>query len=145
MQIIINKIAKYFDFVVQRLQFCDYLPNSIIISSKNLHISKKMCTFAVAIEIAMEKNRTIIHLEWKNAKEPQHEYFGSPASLYDKFTNDDLGIGQGALNNLFNKQAHAGITQVYANNTCIIRKGKLYCKDTERGRKAANRLINKEL
>jgi len=83
----------------------------------------------------MESNRTIIHLEWKENREPKHEYFGSPSSLFDKYSADELGIGRGALNNLYCKQASNGMAQEYQNDKCVIRKSRLYCKPTERGRK----------
>lgn len=83
----------------------------------------------------MESNRTIIHLEWKENREPKHEYFGSPASLFDKYAVSDLGISRGALNNLYSKLSKDGKPQEYQNDQCIIRKGRLYCKPTDRGRK----------
>ena len=44
-------------------------------------------------------DRTILHLEI----EDRHEYFGSPASLFDKYTREEIGITQAALNNYFSK------------------------------------------
>ena len=43
--------------------------------------------------------RTIVHLEIDG----RHEYFGSPSSLFDKYTREEIGIGQAALNNYFSK------------------------------------------
>ena len=86
----------------------------------------------------MEKDRTIIHLEWKENREPRHEFFGSPASLFDKYTASDLGIGRGALNNLYSRQSNDGVERVYNNDKCVIRKSRLYCKATTRGQKPAN-------
>jgi len=80
----------------------------------------------------MEKNneRTVIHLELNGG----HEYFGSPASLYDKHSPEELGITQASLNNYFYKLPD-NAELIYTNNKCIIRKGQLYTKPTTRGRK----------
>ena len=78
----------------------------------------------------MPKDRTILHLEF----EERHEYFGSPASLFDKYTRDDIGISQQALNNYFSKLKNCD-EAVYKNKKCTIRKGVLYVKATTRGRK----------
>ena len=43
--------------------------------------------------------RTVIHLQIGET----HEYYGSPSSLYDKHTADELGIAQASLNNYFYK------------------------------------------
>ena len=43
--------------------------------------------------------RTILHLQI----EDRHEYFGSPSSLFDKYTREEIGISQAALNNYFSK------------------------------------------
>lgn len=79
----------------------------------------------------MEENyRTIIHLEINGI----HEYFGSPSSMYDKHTAEELGISKAALNNYFSKLSDAA-PQFYENRLCIIRKGKMYVKPSTRGRK----------
>lgn len=78
----------------------------------------------------MEEYRTIIHLELNG----KHEYYGSPSSMYDKHTADELGISKAALNNYFYKHSES-TSQVYENNKCIIRKGKMYAKATTRGRR----------
>lgn len=77
--------------------------------------------------------RTILHLEI----EERHEYFGSPASLFDKYTREQIGISQPALNNYFSK-LNEDDEVVYKNKKCIIRKGTLYVKPTTRGRKKQN-------
>lgn len=80
--------------------------------------------------IYMEDYRTIIHLEIGE----RHEYFGSPSSLYDKYTSNELGISKGALNNYFSKLSDDAV-QMYENSYCTIRKGLLYVKPSTRGRK----------
>ena len=47
----------------------------------------------------MEEYRNIIHLELNGV----HEYYGSPASMYDKHTAEELGISKASLNNYFSK------------------------------------------
>ena len=74
--------------------------------------------------------RTILHLEING----HHEYFGSPSSLFDKHTPDELGITQAGLNNYFCKLPK-DIETVYINKHCTIRKGFLYVKPSTRGRK----------
>ena len=74
--------------------------------------------------------RTILHLEIDG----KHEYFGSPSSLFDKYTRNEIGISQSALNNHFSK-LNEDEEPVYKNKRCIIRKGLLYVKPTTRGRK----------
>jgi len=74
--------------------------------------------------------RTILHIEIDG----RHEYFGSPSSLFDKYTRDDIGISQQALNNYFSK-LNEDEEPVYKNKRCTIRKGLLYVKPTTRGRK----------
>lgn len=78
----------------------------------------------------MEEYRTIIHLELNDV----HEYYGSPASMYDKHTAEELGISKASLNNYFSKLS-VNAPQVYENKMCIIRKGKIYTKPSTRGRK----------
>ncbi len=63
------------------------------------------------------------------------EFFGSPVSLYDKHTANELLISQKALNNYFSKQQLASRPLVYKNSYCEIHKGSLYVKATTRGRK----------
>lgn len=79
----------------------------------------------------MEENyRTIIHLEINGI----HEYYGSPSSMYDKHTAEELGISKASLNNYFSKLSE-NAPQIYENKICTIRKGKMYVKPTTRGRK----------
>lgn len=76
--------------------------------------------------------RTILHLELDG----KHEYFGSPSSMYDMHSKEELGISQAALNNYFSKLSDCD-EPIYKNKKCIIRKGSLYVKPTTRGRKKA--------
>ena len=71
--------------------------------------------------------RTIVHLEIDG----RHEYFGSPSSLFDKYTREEIGIGQAALNNYFSKLGEND-EPIYKNKKCTIRKGALYVKPTTR-------------
>lgn len=80
--------------------------------------------------MANSNERSVIHLELNG----KHEYFGSPSSMYDKHTSDELGISQASLNNYFYK-LQDGAEMIYSNSKCIIRKGMLYTKPTTRGRK----------
>ena len=77
-----------------------------------------------------ENSRTIIHLEINGV----HEYYGSPSSLYDKRTVEEIGITKSTLNNFFSRLPEDS-PQIYENEKCIIRKGKLYVKPSTRGRK----------
>ena len=79
----------------------------------------------------MSMERNIIHLEIDG----KHEYFGSPASLFDKHSKEEIGISQASLNNYFSKLDNTAEV-VYKNKKCTIRKGTLYVKPTTRGRKA---------
>jgi hypothetical protein len=74
--------------------------------------------------------RSILHLEINE----KHEYFGSPSSLFDKYTREEIGISQAALNNYFSK-LDDNDEIIYKNKKCTIRKGVLYVKPTTRGRK----------
>ncbi len=78
-----------------------------------------------------ENSRTIIHIEING----MHEYYGSPSSLYDRHTAEELGISKASLNNFFSKLSDNQPTKEYSNKKCIIRKAKLYVKPSTRGRK----------
>ena len=43
--------------------------------------------------------RNVIYLEWKSG----FEFYGSPSSMYDKHTDEELGIYIHSLNNVFCK------------------------------------------
>ncbi len=64
-----------------------------------------------------------------------YEFYGSPASLYDRHNAQELLIAQTSLNNHFSKMAAQGNDLVYRNDYCEIRKAELYVKPTTRGRK----------
>ncbi len=81
-------------------------------------------------------NRNIIQLHILSTDE--YEFFGSPASLFDKHTAVELQISQNSLNNHFSKQQLAGNPLIYRNSCCEIRKAELYVKPTTRGRKKEN-------
>lgn len=78
--------------------------------------------------------RTVIHLQWHTENGEQHEYYGSPASLFDKHSSDELGISLASLNNYFHLHPDSSFKQT--KNGFIIRRGILYTKPTSRGRKA---------
>jgi hypothetical protein len=63
----------------------------------------------------------------------EFEFFGSPAALYDKHTSEELLISQKSLNNYFSKCGDG--PKIYRNAICEIRKGDLYTKAGNRGRK----------
>lgn len=77
--------------------------------------------------------RSVIHLQWTSTDGEHHEYYGSPASLYDKHSSEELGISLLSLNNYFH--LHPDETQKITKTGFIIRKGFLYTKPTTRGRK----------
>lgn len=78
-------------------------------------------------------NRSIIQLHMLASD--NYEFFGSPAALYDRYKAEDLLIAQKSLNNYFSK---CGATKVYRNSVCEIRKGEIYTKASNRGRKKDN-------
>lgn len=73
-----------------------------------------------------KKERTVIHLEIND----KHYYFGSIANIYEYFSNEDIGIGYGALRNYGLSHENP-----YKNKKCIIRKGVLLSKSSGRGKK----------
>lgn len=77
-------------------------------------------------------NRSIIQLHVLATDE--YEFFGSPAALYDMHSSEELLISQKSLNNFFSKCGNT--PKVYRNAVCEIRKGDLYTKTSNRGRKA---------
>lgn len=64
-----------------------------------------------------------------------YEFYGSPASLYDRHDSQELLIAQTSLNNHFSKLAAQGKELIYRNAYCEIRKAEIYVKPTTRGRK----------
>lgn len=73
-----------------------------------------------------KQERTVIHLEIDG----KHHYFGSIANVYEYFDPETIGITYGSLRNY-------GLSsdRPYINNKCIIRKGTLLAKSTNRGNK----------
>ena len=67
-----------------------------------------------------------------------YEFYGSPASLYDRHNAQELLIAQTSLNNHFSKLAAQGKELIYRNAYCEIRKAEMYVKPTTRGRKKEN-------
>jgi len=62
------------------------------------------------------------------------EFFGSPASMFYKYSKERLGISQQSLNNYFSKIPQ-GEPLVYKNRVCTIIKAPIFVKPTTRGRK----------
>lgn len=79
-------------------------------------------------------NRSIIQLHMLATD--TFEFFGSPAALFDRYTAEDLLIAQKSLNNYFSRCADE--PKVYRNSVCEIRKGEIYTKAGNRGRKKEN-------
>ena len=77
------------------------------------------------------RNVILLHL----LESDTYEFFGSPASLFDKHEANELLIAQTSLNNHFSKLAAQGKELVYRNAYCEIRKGEIYVKPSTRGRK----------
>lgn len=74
-----------------------------------------------------KQERTVIHLQ---IGDNNHHYFGSIANIYEYYDADTIGISYGSLRNY-------GLSQdkPYQNNKCIIRKGILLAKPSNRGKK----------
>lgn len=73
----------------------------------------------------MTQERLIIHLE----KDGKHYYFGSLAAIYTIFKSEEIGIAYGTLRNY-----KLTSNKPYQNQKCIIRKGTLITKPSERGK-----------
>lgn len=84
--------------------------------------------------------RNVIYLEWKTG----FEFFGSPASMYDKHTDEELGINIHSLNNAFCKlRKEDKPLQIVTKTGYIIRKGEILLKETDS--KSKNHLGLKKL
>lgn len=83
------------------------------------------------VYICAKKNdmaRNVISLDWKDG----FEFYGSPASLYDNHTEEELGINIHSLNNVFCKLRKEGKPLEYVTKTGFtIRKGEIILKETE--------------
>ncbi len=76
----------------------------------------------------MKKERTVIHVYIKNSD--SHYYFGSIANIFEHFSRNEVGIGYASLRN-FGLSAN----KPYENARCVIRKGLLLSKPSNRGKK----------
>jgi hypothetical protein len=75
-----------------------------------------------------KQQRKIYHVEFKGTG--RHYYFGSVAAIYDRFSEQEIGI---LLTNLY--YDHDFDLGPYQNDRVIIRFGYLITKEGERGRK----------
>lgn len=73
----------------------------------------------------MTQERLVIHLE----KDEKHYYFGSLAAIYTQFQPEEIGVAYGTLRNY-----KLTPDRPYQNQKCIIRKGILVTKPSERGK-----------
>lgn len=75
-----------------------------------------------------EMARNVICLEWEGG----FEFYGSPASMYAKHTDGELGINIHSLNNVFCQLRKEGKPLQYVTKTGFtIRKGEIILKETE--------------
>ena len=66
--------------------------------------------------------RNVISLDWKDG----FEFYGSPASLYSKHTDTELGMNIHSLNNAF-----YSLRKIVTKTGFTIRKGEIFMKETE--------------
>ena len=78
------------------------------------------------METENKQERTVIHLEIDG----KHYYFGSIVNIFEYFDSDVIGISYGSLRNY-----GLSAEKPYQNKRCIIRKGVLLAKSTNRGSK----------
>ena len=78
----------------------------------------------------MKQKRKVIHIYIKELD--KHYYFGSIAAIYDKLRSDEIGLQYQSVINYFANNE----TEFYENAKCIIRRGELRAKKTNRGKKA---------
>ena len=72
--------------------------------------------------------RNVISLDWKGG----FEFFGSPASLYSKHTDAELGMNIHSLHNAsYSLRTEGKPLQVVTKTGFPIRKGELIMKETE--------------
>lgn len=72
--------------------------------------------------------RNVISLDWKDG----FEFYGSPASLYSKHSDTELGMNIHSLNNAFYSLRKEGKPlQVVTKTGYTIRKGEIIMKETE--------------
>ena len=73
-------------------------------------------------------SRNVISLDWKDG----FEFYGSPASLYSKHSDTELGMNIHSLNNAFYSLRKEGKPlQVVTKTGYTIRKGEIFMKETE--------------
>ena len=73
-------------------------------------------------------SRNVISLDWNGG----FEFFGSPASLYSKHTDTELGMNIHFLNNAFYSLRKEGKPlQVVTKTGFTIRKGEIFMKEAE--------------
>ena len=111
-------MQRYDYYLIHQIILKDFLIQIIIIFDYKGYLCAK-------IEIMA---RNVIYLEWKTG----FEFFGSPASMYDKHTDEELGINIHSLNNAFCKLRKENKPLEYVTKTgYIIRKGEIILKETE--------------
>lgn len=111
-------MQRYDYYLIHQIILKDFLIQIIIFSDYIGYLCAK-------IEIMA---RNVIYLEWKTG----FEFFGSPASMYDKHTDEELGINIHSLNNAFCKLRKENKPLEYVTKTgYIIRKGEIILKETE--------------
>ena len=99
----------------------------------HLNLGNNFRNFVPPKKQSIMANRNIILLHIFETDE--YEFYGSPASLYDRHEAKELLIAQTSLNNHFSKMAAQGKELLYRNDYCEISKGSIYVKPTTRGRK----------
>lgn len=73
-------------------------------------------------------SRNVISLDWKDG----FEFYGSPASLYSKHNDIELGMNIHSLNNAFYSLRKKGKPlQVVTKTGYTIRKGEIIMKETD--------------
>lgn len=78
------------------------------------------------METENKQERTVIHVEIDG----KHYYFGSIANIFEYFDSETIGISYGSIRNY-----GLSVDNPYQNKKCIIRKGVLLAKSTNRGKK----------
>lgn len=81
----------------------------------------------------MKQQRKVIHVELKKPYNGRrNHYFGSVAAIYDNLPLEIVGIGAGALWNVFCK------SDTYTGPLATVRKRELTTKSTNRGKRGNN-------
>ena len=112
-------MQRYDYYLIHQIILKEFLIQIIIFSVRNIYLCAKSSPCMA---------RNVIYLEWKTG----FEFFGSPASMYDKHTDEELGINIHSLNNAFCKLRKENKPLEYVTKTgYIIRKGEIIMKETE--------------